>query len=380
MVNARNFRVLACFLSLLLILSPLSAFAAQSKYIEAGLNIQEMYDSNIFYSSTNRRSDYLTTLIPHVGLKRSLKKLRFEANADPQFLIYAKNSDINATNYRINEKIEADINSNLKASVANSNIKDNYSYIIEDPTNSISVGSTGRFEYEMNSVTPTISYTSDHGTSLTGTYTFDRTSYKSADVSDTDGHSLFAVLIHKISNFISFLADVNFQNRHYDSGFETSILLYDGGIRWTPTIRWTHDAKVGLQNIKQTGANSDSQFYYAYSVSYLISRLLSVTYLSQLSHSIIDTQNNILRIWQNTVTTTYKLTHRDSLNGSVSYVLSQIPSIKGDIVIVQADANLEHMLSRYVALKIGFKHEGQSSDISTKYKRDTAYVSFNLKY
>ncbi len=351
---------------------------AKSKDVEVGFNTREMYDNNIFYNNLNKRSDFVTSLEPTIAVNHKLKRVRFSADAEPQFLSYAKNSDINATNYNVNEKIEADINSHLKASVSNSNVKDTVSYLVNDLVNN--VGSTGRFGFESNSISPTLTYNSKHGTALTGSYSFDRVSYHLPELSDNEGHNLSASLVQKITNLISALMDITFQSRHFDNGFEAGVLLFDWGARWAPGIRWVHDFKMGLQRIDKTDSRSDSQFYYTYTVSYFLTRLTSLSYTSQLSSSIIATQNNVLRIWQNSIGASQKLSRSDSLNVSVTYVWADVVPIKAKSTILKLDTDIEHALSKYAALKIGYSYENQSSDLSAAYKRDTTYISLNLKY
>lgn len=375
----RLFRGVSLLLILLFLFS--SGVLAKSKKLEVSFEAEEMYDSNIFYSDLNKESDFVTKLEPLIRFFRDIKRADVTIEAAPRFLFYGRNSDLNVTNYNVSENFNFRISRYVTASVSNTNIRDIVTYL----TQTGAIGSTGRLEYDFNSITPSFVLSSLAGTTLVGKFTLDRFSFGSPDVDDSDGKQFSVALNQQVTKLFTALADFVYQTRHYDSGFEADVLLLDGGFSWAVTKRIRNDIRAGIQfpNQKATANEVDDsgrRFYYSNILMFVLSRSTTLSFLSQLSSTVVDVQNHVLNIWQNTVEITHSLTKRDEVKLSGSFVYADTDFVDGESVVWKTEAGWVHRINKYISLRVGVSYENADSDFSTDYSRYLTLISLNVTY
>ena len=65
------------------------------------LTVEEAYDDNVFQTSTNTESDFITVIVPAVSLDRTRRDTSLRLQYTPRILLYADFSELNRVNHSL---------------------------------------------------------------------------------------------------------------------------------------------------------------------------------------------------------------------------------------------------------------------------------------
>lgn len=215
---------------------------AQTVTLSPSLTVSEEYDDNILLSSTDRQSDFVTSVSPGLRLTITDYPVTVTAAASLRALYYARRSDLNTTtdNRQGSLAIEFRPTARLSASLTDTLVR-NLDPGEVDPVAGITVG---RFVSTRNTLTPAVSYQLTPLTHLRLQYSFSVLRSGSPLAEESDTHEAGLALQHEFTRRTTGTLRYTFSRFEVEETPARDAHLPRVGMAYalSPTIRLSADA------------------------------------------------------------------------------------------------------------------------------------------
>jgi polysaccharide biosynthesis protein VpsM len=216
--------------------------------VHPSLAVKEQYDDNVFWTPSNKKHDFITTVTPGMGLELpfSDNKLKFDYKAD--IARFADNDSQNAVNHYVNGLLEL----NFRDVVFNCG--DRFEKRFDRPTSEF----TNRVKYDRNTAKATAGMTFNRLEFELG-YSDLWYDYETPGYSDKDRYEDVVDLIasYRFLPKTSFLLEFDYGHVNYRTDVKSNSDSYQPlvGLRGKLTAKSTAEIKVGYQarNYKRDG-------------------------------------------------------------------------------------------------------------------------------
>lgn len=333
--------------------------------LRAGLD--NRYDDNITYVTTDEKADFYTTLSLGLGAKYEGKRLSFDISGDLNQDIFYKYNNFN----NMNE--DATLNLQCELSRYDTlNLRNTFTHDYEPRSFESAFGRIGgRYSYYWNDLDIALTHEITKQLLLSGRYANYASFYDRSELSDSIMNSVGAQIQYALSSATNFFLSYDYSVRTFSGGGSPYLNMISTGFRQYLTKKLYTEAYGGVQFIKSYGGGSTTKPYYKVSLIGDLDEntVASLSYINETS--IVSYSRNNFARWRVSTDISRKLAQRLWGSASAFYGEGEYEAVDITNNFAGISAGFTYDVSKDIKVSVNYTYSNNdSNDISDDYTKN----------
>jgi hypothetical protein len=271
------------FLLQIVLISPSFAAEITREFsVTPSISIREEYNDNIFLTSSDEESDFITTINPAINFTYRTRIITLSLDYGLHFRFYADNSDENETSLSGTQRLNLDTTLSLYKDIFFVRISDVYERVSIDEREQVAFDNyfVNLTDSNTFSINPYIEYPLAPTVRATAGYRYTNTWYRDDEANDSENQSVYLNITKEFTPNLNATLSYNYYDHQTDDGIEDQDRTRHSanvGANYQISPRLNISGSIGHTWVDYEDSDNDNSPEWNARANYLLTELISLS-------------------------------------------------------------------------------------------------------